>query len=202
MYNLKFKISCNNINNIKDEVWKDIKDFEGLYQVSNYGRIKRLYRKVIDSRGITQTFKESLLKCTINKYGYYQTTLRKNRKKFNIKVHRCVAVAFIDKPENKHIVDHIDGNKLNNKVDNLRWVTNSENLLNENTYNKFKEIVTKLRKSERIPVYQLDDNYAIIKKFECVDDAAKEMHCSAPLIRKACNPNYKHYKAKGYHWRY
>ena len=199
---VKIKRHVTPIINIQGEIWKDIRGFEGLYQVSNKGRIKRLYRQVLDSRGITQTFKESLLTCTINVYGYYQTTLRKDRRKINIKIHRCVAEAFIDNPENKPLVDHIDGNKLNNTADNLRWATNSENILNENTYDIFKENVTKVRKSERIPVYQLDDNYNVIRKFDCADDAAKELKCSAPLIRNACKPNHKHYKAKGYHWSY
>ena len=204
MYDLKIKVKhpFTPVTNITDEIWKDIKGFEGLYQVSNKGRIKRLYRPVIDKRGIVQIFNESLLTCTINVYGYYQTTLRKNGRKINIKLHRCVAEAFIDNPYNKPLVDHIDGNKLNNTSDNLRWVTNSENILNENTYNRFKENVTKARKSERIPVHQLDDNYNIIKTFDSVDDAAKELKCSAPLIRNACKVNHKHYKAKGYHWSY
>ena len=161
MYDLKIKVKhpYTPVSNIEDETWRDIKGFEGLYQVSNKGRIKRLYRRVIDKRGIVQIFNESLLTCTINVYGYYQTTLRKNGRKINIKLHRCVAEAFIDNPYNKPLVDHIDGNKLNNTSDNLRWVTNSENILNENTYNRFKENVTKARKSERIPVHQLDDNY-------------------------------------------
>lgn len=204
MYDLKIKVKhpFTPVSNITDEIWKDIKGFEGLYQVSNKGRIKRLYRRVVDSRGVIQIFNESLLSCTINVHGYYQTTLRKNRRKINIKLHRCVAEAFIDNLEDKPLVDHIDGNKLNNTADNLHWVTTSENIFNENTYNTFKENVTKARKSERIPVYQLDDNYKIIRRFDCADDAAKELGCSAPLIRNACNPNHKHYKAKGYHWSY
>lgn len=204
---MKFKVKTNikrkpNLYDLQDEEWKPVKGFENLYLISNKGRLKRLYREVIDKRGVIQKFPEQLLKCTVNVYGYLQTTLRKDNKKINVTVHKLVAEAFIENINNNPIVDHIDGNKLNNNVSNLRWVTNSENIMNENTYNKFKENVTKVRKAERIPVYQLDDNYNIIKKFDCADDAAKELNCSAPLIRNACKPNHKHYKAKGYHWSY
>lgn len=190
------------IINLPNEEWKAVKGFEGLYEISNKGRLKRVSRDVLDQRGIVQHFPEQLLKGTLGVYGYMQTTLRKNRRKINVKIHKLVAEAFVENSNNKPIVDHIDGNKLNNNADNLRWVTNSENIINENTYNKFKENVTKVRKAERIPVYQLDDNYNIIKKFDCADDAAKELNCSAPLIRNACKANHKYYKAKGYHWRY
>lgn len=204
---MKFKVKTNikrksNLYDLQDEEWKPVKGFENLYLISNKGRLKRLYREVIDKRGIIQKFPEQLLKGSVNVCGYLQTTLRKNNKKITVRIHRLVAEAFIENINNKPIIDHIDGNKLNNNASNLRWVTNSENIMNENTHNKFKEIVTKIRKAERIPVYQLDDNYNIIKKFDCADDAAKELNCSAPLIRNACKANHKHYKAKGYHWSY
>lgn len=183
------------------EVWKDIKDFEGLYQVSNLGNIKRLERDIIDFRGVKQHFKESILSPSINKYGYLQTTLRKNRTKHTVKVHKLVALMFVDNPNNYVIIDHIDGNKTNNVAKNLRWVTNSENVLNPNTYSKFKENVTIVRKNEGVCVCKLDDNYKVLEIFNSFEDAAKNVNCSSQLIKNACKQNNKHYKAKGFHWR-
>lgn len=190
------------IINLPNEEWKPVKGFEGLYEISNKGRLKRVSRDVLDQRGIIQHFPEQLIKGTLSVYGYMQTTLRKNRRKINVRIHKLVAEAFIENPNNKPIVDHIDGNKVNNNADNLRWVTNSENIRNENTYPRFREIVVNLRKSECIEVYQLDDNYNIIRNFNNAEEAAKFVGCTPSSIRQACKPNHKHYKVKGYHWRY
>jgi hypothetical protein len=114
------------------EIWKDIKGFEGLYQISNYGRVKRLSKKVFN-KGLVHgkeyfISKEIILKnATISK-GYQGVTLTKNKKRYSKKVHRLVAEAFIPNPENKSQINHIDCNKKNNCVDNLEWNTQSENL--------------------------------------------------------------------------
>lgn len=184
-----------------NEIWKPIKDFEGLYEISNIGRIKRLDRYIKDSRGVVQHFRESILSPSRNKYGYLQTTLRKNSVKYTVRIHKLVATAFVNNPKNKPIIDHIDGNKLNNNSTNLRWVTYSENIMNPNTHKRFKEIVTKLRKAEGTPICKLDDNYNIIETFSSFEEAAKNVNCSSQLIKNACRLGHKHYKAKGYHWK-
>ena len=110
------------------EVWRDIKGYEGLYQVSNYGRIKSLYGwngkeyiirerilRPCKSRDKSSTYSRSIVK------------LIKDQKRKNYKVHRLVAQAFIPNPENKPQVNHIDGNPLNNNVNNLEWCTDREN---------------------------------------------------------------------------
>lgn len=107
------------------EVWKDIKNYEGLYQVSNFGRVKSL-RKI---RGI-QIQKEKILTSQLVKGGYYRVNLCKNGKCKCYLVHRLVAEAFI--PEH-FTVNHKDGDKSNNTVDNLEWVTQKEN--NIHAYN-------------------------------------------------------------------
>ncbi len=102
-----------------NEVWKDIKGYEGLYQISNLGRVKSL-RKI---RGI-QIQKEKILTLQPIKGGYYRAKLCKNGKEKSYLVHRLVAETFI--PEH-FTVNHKDGNKSNNTVDNLEWVTQKEN---------------------------------------------------------------------------
>lgn len=99
----------------KDEVWKPIEGFEGLYEVSNFGRVKSLtrYKKII--------------KPLVTNVGYYQYQLWHKGVCRVASAHRLVAQAFIPNPEGKPIVNHIDENKLNNSVENLEWVTHVEN---------------------------------------------------------------------------
>ena len=108
------------------EIWKDIKDYEGLYQISNKGRVYS-YR--------TNKF---LSICYTSK-GYQIVGFKINGKQVMKQIHRLVAESFIENPENKPCVNHKDGNKENNCVDNLEWCTYSEN--NKHAYK------TKLRKS-------------------------------------------------------
>lgn len=106
------------------EIWKDISDYEGVYQVSNMGRIKSLRR--LDSIGKSR--KERLLISIPNAEGYIRTELNKNGKRHTFSTHRLVAKAFLANPANKPQINHIDGNKSNNKVHNLEWCTGSENV--------------------------------------------------------------------------
>lgn len=109
------------------EIYKDIPEYKGIYQVSNLGNIKSVARSYTNSKGKTYNIKERILKLTISN-GYYSVTLNnKGKKRFT--VHRLVALAFIENPSNKDEVNHIDGNKLNNCYKNLEWCTKSENTL-------------------------------------------------------------------------
>lgn len=99
-----------------EEIWKDILDYEDLYQVSNLGQIQsKLNLKV--------------LKPAIDRYGYTKVGLTKNGKTKSFKVHRLVAIAFLPNPDNKEQVNHKDHNKLNNNVENLEWVSHRENMI-------------------------------------------------------------------------
>ena len=101
------------------EIWKDVKGYEGLYQVSNLGRVKSLnYRR---------SGKERLLSLAHDKDGYLYVCFRKNGKQKLHKVHRLVAQAFIPNPDNLPQVNHKDENKTNNNVKNLEWCTNEYN---------------------------------------------------------------------------
>ena len=111
------------------ETWLPVKGYEGLYEVSDHGRVKALERYVMNNGGL-QHRSEKILSQQENKHGYVNVVLCKGGKINSIGVHRLVAMAFIDNPKNKPVVDHIDTNPSNNHVDNLRWVTVKENANN------------------------------------------------------------------------
>lgn len=108
-----------------NEIWKDVPGYSGLYQVSTTGRI-RAYSKI---RG-TVRLKPRILKPRVNRHGYFQITLVNETGRKTFSLHRLVAMSFIPNPENKPCVDHLDCNRENCAVENLRWVTYSENALN------------------------------------------------------------------------
>ena len=119
------------LENIENEVWKDIEGYEGKYQVSNMGRVKSLnYKGCIG--------KERILKQVFNDYGYLKVCLSKDGKTKQIKVHRLVAQTFIENIENKPYIDHINTIRTDNRVENLRFVTRIENMNNELTKEKLR----------------------------------------------------------------
>lgn len=109
------------------EIWKNIDGYEEIYQVSNLGRVKRLKKKNIDVRAKSY-IDEHILKNRKNNYGYLEVILHTNGKGHPKKVHRLVAETFIPNPDNKPQVNHKDYNTTNNHVNNLEWVTHSENI--------------------------------------------------------------------------
>lgn len=110
----------------ENEEWRDVQGYVGLYQISSFGRVKSLARKIdhgqyIEDRG------DVIMTPFLNKNGYFTVMLHKNRKKKQHRIHQMVARAFIPNPLGKEMINHIDCNTLNNRVDNLEWCTNSEN---------------------------------------------------------------------------
>lgn len=113
----------------KVEIWKDITGYEGLYQVSNLGRVKSL--------NYNRTGKEKIMKTSIDKQGYIQISLRKDGKTYKFKVHRLVGFEFVDGfSEYKNHIDHINTIRTDNRPENLRWVSQKENNNNEITRSK------------------------------------------------------------------
>lgn len=109
------------------ERWKKIKGWDN-YSVSNFGRVKSLYRKVMCKNGTIKPIKERLLSISDNSNGYKFIGLRSDGKTFYVYVHQLVLKEFgPQKPSMNHEVNHKDGNKNNNHIDNLEWVTSSEN---------------------------------------------------------------------------
>ena len=140
------------------ETWKDIENYEGYYQVSNLGRIKRLERKMIDNRNRIFINKGGILKLKVGNSGYKYVNLSKNGKVKSKTVHRLVGLAFLENKNNKRCINHKDGIKTNNNISNLEWVTYKENSIHalENGLIPLKEsyMIVKHNKNHIIDLYR------------------------------------------------
>ena len=112
----------------QNEIWKDIEGYEGLYQISNLGRVKSCSKLHSVKKGGTYMSKERILVPGKDKEGYLHVRLSKNWKVKLCKIHRLVALAFIPNPENYPIINHIDEIKTNNCVNNLEWCSFKYNI--------------------------------------------------------------------------
>jgi hypothetical protein len=174
-----------------EEIWKDIKEYEGLYQVSNLGRVKSIERKVdIYSRKnkkyYKRTIKQKFIKYGGNTIGYVNVALSKDGYTKPMYVHRLVAEAFIPNPNNYPVINHKDENKENNTVDNLEWCTIKYN----NNYG------TRIKTAKQVNQYDLAGNF--IKKWESINEASKELKLKK--IWEVCNG--KRNKCGNFVWKY
>lgn len=170
--------------NTKEE-WRDISGYEGIYQVSNLGRVKSL----VNGGQSRLNGKERILKPGENKYGYLSVNLCKygNRKMF--KIHRLVAQAFLSNSENFPEVNHKDENPKNNHSSNLEWCDRKYNC-NYGTRNE------RMRKTKSKKVICIETNFT----YESVNEASRQTGFDKGNISKCCLGKSK--TTGGYHWKY
>lgn len=155
-----------------EEIWKDIEGYEGLYQISNLGRVKSLKTNKI-------------LKYCISKTGYAYSSLTKNKIIKQKSVHRLVAKAFISNPDNLEEINHKDENKLNNNVNNLEWCSHKYNMNYGTSRDKLK------RKIICIETNEIFNSFAEIKK---------QKNYNITHICQCCKGKRK--SSQGLHWKY
>lgn len=175
-----------------NEVWIDIKDYEGYYQVSNLGRIRTV------KRNTKNQFKDKSLirKLEQRNNGYLAVRLYKDNKSKKFNVHRLVAEAFIKNKNNYAYVNHINGDKQDNRVDNLEWCTASENMKHA-----IKQGLIDLKKHQKA-VIQYDKNMKIIKEWDSIKEAEKVLGINHGHITEVCRgKNYRKH-AGGFIWKY
>lgn len=182
---------------IKLEIWKDVIGYEGIYQVSNTGRVKRIgeYTNQYGSIGKCERILKPGKKD--NGYLFYNLSVENHTK---IKyAHRAVAEAFIPNPLNKPTVNHIDGDRTNNAVENLEWNTYLENnihsidVLHKGEHNR-------RNRSDLKPVIQFDINMNIVKEYPSMREAQRQTGVLG--IDKVCNRSRYRKTAGGYIWIY
>lgn len=192
------------LENLPDEEWRDIKGYEGLYQVSNMGRVKSLERKsgfYLTKKGKLSCYsvKEKICRQHIV-MTYLMVHLSKDNIKEQLKVHRLVAENFIDNINNYPQVNHKDENKLNNNTNNLEWCTSK---YNNNYGTRNKRISDKQRNdprfSKRIMQYSLDGEF--IKEWESICEAGRAGYCRK-TISDVCNKENGYHTANGYQWKF
>lgn len=191
-----------------EEIWKDIEGYEGLYQVSNLGRVKSLSRKVNMGQYIRLMPETIKIPQNHSRGNYQNVVLSKHGRKTPRLIHRLVAMAFIPNPDNKPEIDHIDGNQTNNKADNLRWVTHKENT-NFPIYRQRRSEAMKGSKGSQwgkygklhhnsIPIVRIDPN-GLVAEYECLMSATRDGFNLA-AVWSCCNGRVRTHK--GYKWMY
>ena len=146
------------------EEWKEVDGTSGLLEVSNEGRVRSHMR---DGR---------ILKQQLDKKGYCRVSVTVKREKLHYKVHRLVASAFVPNPEELPQVNHIDGNKQNNRADNLEWVTNIQNAqhaLRNGLWTNVMQASCKTNEARKTPIISVDCNTGETMRFESVSSAER-----------------------------
>lgn len=167
-----------------DEIWKDIQGYEGLYQVSNLGRIRSLDRYVHHPKGGERLSKGQIIKPGATRKGYLFVTLAKENEVRPKRINRLVAEAFLPNPQNLEVVNHKDENKANNTVDNLEWCSVEYN----NRYTLAK------------PVLQFDLSGKLVAEYQAISDASRGTGINLSNIAQCCMG--KRHTAGKFIWRY
>lgn len=187
-----------------DEVWKPIPRFNGLYDISSFGRVRRNAYNLLRKDGSIIHYEEMIKKCYPRSNGYIVVSISQNNHSRMYFIHRLIAEAFIPNPENKPYIDHINTIVSDNRIDNLRWVTHKENMNNELTMLRFKENglsrrgVRNYSLASEIEAYTRDGKF--IARYASLKDAADAHGVATSGICMCCKGKMK--SCGGIQWRY
>jgi hypothetical protein len=194
---------------LEGEIWKDVVGYEGKYMVSSFGRVLSCLRKVTGRWGKPRTQYPRLIKLKPNKHGYVRISLHDTDHNSNknqdiyISVHKMVLMAFCENPLNLPSIDHINGIKTDNRIENLRWCTCKENSNNPITKafmsNAAKKRCSEHRTRRKAIVGISIQDPSIVKHYMYMSHAERDGF-NASVISKCCSGKLKHHK--GYKWMY
>jgi len=163
------------------EIWKDIIGYEGLYKISNYGNIKSMPKSWVCGRSSVR-FKEETILMVCKTTMYHNVNLHKEKSAKFHNIHRLLAEHFIPNPENKREVNHINGDKHDNRLDNLEWVTSSEN--RKHAYDiGLKTTFVGGKHWNSKPIMAIDANCMRTLSFPCISSASQKLKIGESRIR-------------------
>ena len=191
------------IESLPNEEWRDVVGWEGLYQVSNLGRVKSLPRCIEHKDGREFFYPSKVIKNQKIGTGYRSVVLHRANIKNQYDVHRLVAETFIPNPNNLSDVNHKDGCKTNNILSNLEWCSRSDNLKHAYKNGLNRVHIDEAIKERSRPVIQHAPSGEIIAEYASARKAAKASGYNQGQISQYCRSENKKYNTyKGYIWRY